>query len=652
MVEEGRRRVVVAHVRPDIEGGRFAAKGIVGRPVRVEVDLFADGHDLVTGVLEWQGPDPAEPWRSTPLSEEGNDRWHAAFVPDRIGRWRFRIVGWVDRFGTFRRDWEARRGAGQLTESDQAAGVALLRELAQESSDPEAAAALRQWAGTLETAAGLRAASAVVLSEELARVVRRADPRRFATVLDPPREVVVDPPIALTGAWYEMFPRSASPDPGRAGTLADVVARLDYVAGMGFDVLYLPPIHPVGHTHRKGRNNAAEASPEDPGSPWAIGSEAGGHDAVDPRLGTLEDFDRLVREARARGLHIALDLAFQCSPDHPYVRTHPEWFRHRPDGSIKHAENPPKRYEDIYPLDFETPAWPALWQELKRIVEFWIARGVRIFRVDNPHTKPFVFWEWLIREIKDRYPDVIFLAEAFTRPKVMYRLAQLGFSQSYTYFAWRHSAAEIADYVRELTTPPVVDFFRPNFWPNTPDILAKDLQEGGRAAFIGRLVLAATLSASYGIYGPAFELMEREPREPGSEEYRDSEKYQVRHWDIARPDSLAPVVARLNAIRRENPALADNTSIVFHPLDNPAFIAYSKHDADRSNIVLVVVNLDWHHTQAGWIDVRLDAWGWPDDRRYTVQDLLTGERYGWSGRHNYVELNPSRLPAHVFRVES
>ncbi|MCL8208885.1 MAG: alpha-1,4-glucan--maltose-1-phosphate maltosyltransferase [Actinomycetia bacterium] len=650
MVDEGRRRVVVAHVRPDVEGGRFPAKGIVGRPVRVEADLLADGHDLVTGVLEWQGPD-AEGWQAVPLVEDGDDRWHAEFVPDRIGRWRFRIVGWVDRFGTFRRDWAARREAGQLTEADRAAGVALLTDLARGSDDAAAAEALRHWARTLAAAEGLEAASAVVFADELAQAVRRGDPRRFATVLDPPREVVVDPEIALVGAWYEMFPRSASPDPGRPGTLADVVARLDYVAGMGFDVLYLPPIHPIGHTRRKGRNDAPEAGPEDPGSPWAVGSEAGGHDAVDPRLGTLEDFDRLVREAAARGIRVAMDLAFQCSPDHPYVRTHPEWFRHRPDGSIRHAENPPKQYEDIYPLDFETPAWPALWQELKRVVEFWIARGIRIFRVDNPHTKPFPFWEWLIGEIKRRHPDVIFLAEAFTRPKVMYRLAQLGFSQSYTYFTWRHDAREIADYVRELTSPPVVDFFRPNFWPNTPDILARDLREGGRPAFIGRLVLAATLSASYGIYGPAFELMERQPREPGSEEYQDSEKYTVRHWDIGRADSLAPLVARINAIRRENPALADNTSVVFHPLDNPAFIAYSKHDATRSNIILVVVNLDWHRTQAGWVDVQLEAWGWPDDRRYTVHDLLTGARYAWQGRHNYVELNPDRLPAHVFRVE-
>jgi starch synthase (maltosyl-transferring) len=420
---------------------------------------------------------------------------------------------------------------------------------------------------------------------------------------------------------------------------------------MGFDVLYLPPIHPVGHTHRKGKNGSPTAGPRDPGSPWAIGSEEGGHKAVHPQLGTLEDFHRFVDKAREHSMEVALDISFQCSPDHPYVREHPSWFRRRPDDTVQYAENPPKKYEDIYPFDFETEDWRELWEELKSIVLFWIAQGIRIFRVDNPHTKPFVFWEWLIDEIKRDHPDVILLSEAFTRPKIMYRLAKLGFSQSYTYFAWRNTKWEFSQYFTELTQTEVREYFRPNLWPNTPDILTEYLQSGGRPAFMTRLVLAATLGASYGIYGPAFELCENRPREPGSEEYLNSEKYEIKQWELDRPDSLKDLIARVNQIRRENPALQSDWSLVFHQVDNEQIICYSKRSEDLENVILVVVNLDPRYMQSGWVELALDELGLDGDESYQVHDLLTGARHRWQGRRNYVELNPHVVPAHVFRLE-
>jgi starch synthase (maltosyl-transferring) len=422
------------------------------------------------------------------------------------------------------------------------------------------------------------------------------------------------------------------------------------IAAMGFDVLYLPPIHPIGRTHRKGRNNSPGASKEEPGSPWAIGGPEGGHTAIHPELGTLEDFRRLVASAAGLGLEIALDVAFQCTPDHPWVREHPDWFRRRPDGAIQHAENPPKKYEDIYPLDFETDDWRALWEELRSVVLFWAEQGVRIFRVDNPHTKPFAFWEWLIGEVKRSFPETIFLSEAFTRPKVMYRLAKLGFTQSYTYFAWRNTATEITDYFRELTSPPMCEFFRANLWPNTPDILTEYLQLGDRAAFVTRLILAATLGASYGIYGPAFELCERIPREAGSEEYRDSEKYEIRLWERERPDSLKNLIECVNGIRRDNPALQSDRRLKFHPSDNSQLLCYSKTTEGYDNVVLMAVNLDPHHTQAGWVELDTAELGLASAETYQVHDLISGARYLWSGARNYVELDPRVSPAHVFRV--
>jgi starch synthase (maltosyl-transferring) len=474
--------------------------------------------------------------------------------------------------------------------------------------------------------------------------------RSLATIYDKELRVVVDRERACFSTWYEMFPRSCATEPGRHGTFKDCEARLPYVAAMGFDILYLPPVHPIGSTHRKGRNNATVAGPDDPGSPWGIGSEAGGHTAVHPALGTLDDFRRFAAKAREYDLEIALDIAFQCSPDHPYVLQHPEWFRQRPDGTVQYAENPPKKYQDIYPLDFETDQWQSLWGELKRVVLFWIEQGVRIFRVDNPHTKPLRFWAWLIDEVKRDYPTAIFLAEAFTRPKVMYYLAKCGFTQSYTYFAWRNTKEELTQYFTTLTQTEVREFFGPNLWPNTPDILTEYLQLGGRPAFMTRLVLAATLGASYGIYGPAFELCENRPREPGSEEYLNSEKYEIKAWDLDRPDSLKEFIARVNHIRRENPALQRNQNLRFHSVSNDQLICYSKHTEDHSNVILVVVNLDPHHTQSGWVELSTESLGLPLDGQYQVHDLLGDGRYLWHGQRNFVELNPNIVPAHIFRL--
>jgi starch synthase (maltosyl-transferring) len=482
-----------------------------------------------------------------------------------------------------------------------------------------------------------------------ALMIRNAD-RRRATTYGRELEVIVDRQKARFSAWYEMFPRSSSPQPGRHGTLQDTINRLGHVAGMGFEVLYLPPIHPIGRVNRKGKNNDEKASPHDVGSPWAIGAKEGGHKAIDPQLGTLEDFKQLVTRAKQLGVEVALDLAYQCAPDHPYAKEHKEWFRIRPDGTVQYAENPPKKYQDIYPFDFETEKGQELWEELRSVVLYWIDQGVRIFRVDNPHTKPFDFWEWLITDIKDRHPDVLFLAEAFTRPKVMYELAKLGFTQSYTYFAWRNGKSELTEYFKEITQTDVREYFRANLWPNTPDILTDFLQTGGRPAFMIRVALAATLGANYGIYGPAFELGENRAVRAGSEEYLDSEKYQVRTWELDSPTSLAELITRINQIRRENPALQSDLNLNFHPVDNDQIIAYSKMSDDLLNIIVVVVNLDPQRTQAGMIDLPLDLFRLDPRQPYQMHDLLTDAKYVWRGGHNYVELNPQRLPAHIFCI--
>ena len=628
---DGRLRAVIEGITPAVDGGRFAAKRIVGDEVVVEADCFTDGHDTLACLLLWRREGEAA-WNETPMAPLGNDRWRGSFTAAAVGRYQYTVTAWVDHFLSWRHDFARRvEGAAQ-----RAKGAARTR--------------LKGWAADLRSVTDAPTLKTLGLDEELAALAARYPERNLASTYAVEHPLVVDRERARFSSWYEMFPRSAANQPGRHGTLRDCAARLPAIAKMGFDVLYLPPIHPIGRVNRKGANNALVAGPADPGSPWAIGSAEGGHKALHAELGTLEDFRALVAGARKHGMELAMDIAFQCAPDHPYVTEHPQWFRWRPDGTVQYAENPPKKYQDIFPFEFESEDWRGLWQELADVFRFWAGEGVRIFRVDNPHTKPFPFWEWAIAELKREYPDAIFLAEAFTRPRVMHRLAKLGFTQSYTYFAWRNSKHELIEYFTELTQGPGREYFRPNVWPNTPDILTEYLQFGGRPAFIVRLVLAATLGANYGIYGPAFELLEAEPRDPGSEEYRDSEKYQIRQWDLRAPHSLADMIARVNGARRDNPALHSDGSLRFFPVDNDSLLCYAKADPASENLVVAVVNLDPHHVQSGWVELDLGALGIDAHLPYQMHDLLSGARFLWSGARNFVQLDPQRAPAHLFAL--
>jgi starch synthase (maltosyl-transferring) len=640
----GRTRVVIEDVRPAVDGGRFPIKRVVGETVVVECDAFLDGHDEIAVRLRHRPPG-ARDWIELPMEPLGNDRFRASFAVEAIGRHAYEVVAWVDRFGTWRRDLGKRLDAGDDVSVDLLIGAEIV-EAAIADASPTAAPQIASRLARLRDDRPPSERGREALEPELVRLMSNDGPRAPEVASEPVLEVVVDPVHARYGTWYELFPRSASPDPARPGTLRDVIDRLPYVAGLGFDVLYLPPIHPIGRSFRKGANNATEAGAGDPGVPWAIGGTEGGHTAIHPDLGTLEDFRALVAAAADRGIRVALDLAFQASADHPFLREHPSWFRARPDGTIQYAENPPKKYQDIYPFDFESEDWAALWSGLLDVARFWIDQGVRIFRVDNPHTKPFGFWEWLIGEIKRDEPDVLFLAEAFTRPKVMYRLAKLGFSQSYTYFTWRTTAAEMRDYLTELTTPPVSDFFRPNLWPNTPDILHEVLQRGGRPAFESRFVLAATLAATYGIYGPAFELGERVPREPGSEEYLHSEKYEIRHWDLDARDSIAPLIRDVNAVRRDHPALQTNDGLAFHATGDDRILAYTKRAG--SDIVLAVVSFDYETARTAEIDLPLEDLGPGPDRPFEPRALLPPASVTWRGSRATVRLDPAECPAAIF----
>jgi starch synthase (maltosyl-transferring) len=650
-IKEGRARAVIDAVLPMVDGGRFPAKRIAGEPVAVEAHSFTDGHDKIRVVLRWKilGSDSAD--YEIDMQAQANDVWTAEFTPSLAGRYQYTVMAWVDHFESWRRELERREDKSDILVALQV-GAALIDEAAARAVGSDAAI-LTEWSGQLldmikDPRGDIAAQKALALDPARAAIVALYSDRSLATTLT--LELIVDRKRAAYSSWYELFPRSAASSQGSHGTFKDVETRLPYLAEMGFDVLYFPPIHPIGRINRKGTNNSLRAKSTDVGSPWAIGSAEGGHKDILPQLGSFDDFDRLLNVARALGLEIAMDLAFQCAPDHPYVSAHPRWFKHRPDGSVQYAENPPKKYQDIYPFDFETSDWRALWNELKSIVDFWMAHGVKIFRVDNPHTKSFGFWEWLIGATKREHPDVIFLAEAFTRPKVMHRLAKLGFSQSYTYFTWRNTKQELTDYFTELTQGPGRQYYRPNVWPNTPDILPETLQSGLRAMYASRLILATTLSANFGIYGPTYELMESAPREPGSEEYRDSEKYQLRHWTLQQPDSLWSLIARMNRIRRENTALQSDSGLHFCKIDNDQLIAYLKVDPGSSNVVLTVVNLDPHHPQSGWVDLDITALKFDADQPYQVHDLLSDQRYIWRGRYNYVLLDPQRAPAHVFRL--
>jgi starch synthase (maltosyl-transferring) len=648
--------LVIEDVRPRIDDGRFDAKGIAGDDIAVEADAFADGHHVLRVELCHRSAGKRG-WSVEPMASIGNDRWRGAFTPMLIGRYEYCVRACVDHFASWLRDLRARLADGQDVTVELLVGA----EQVQRAADRAKGANSKKLAAVAADLAAGVIPDLDALRDGIAGLVARYE--ESAATTSATYGIRVERVRARFSTWYELFPRSASNRPKTHGTFVDVVERLDYLADLGIDVLYLPPIHPIGTTARKGRNGATKAKRGDVGSPWAIGSPDGGHTALHPQLGTLADLHSLMAAAADRGIEIALDLAFQCSPDHPWVTEHPEWFAHRPDGSIRYAENPPKRYEDIYPLDFSTAHWRDLWDALRDVVEFWIGHGVRIFRVDNPHTKPFGFWEWLIPTVQSESGDVLFLAEAFTRPKVMKRLAKVGFSQSYTYFTWRTEKWELEQYLTELTATDVVDYFRPNFWPNTPDILTEQLQNGNRTTFMVRAVLAGTLAANYGIYGPVFELLERVPRHIGSEEYRNGEKYELRRFDLTDKSSIAPFLSHLNAIRKQQLALQDNRSLRFHGVDNDQLLAYSKTAAGVARApgaavggttespMLVVVNLDTVHKQSGWIDLDLAAIGVDATEPYVAHDLLSDSRYEWKGNRNFVILDPLTAPAHIFRIE-
>ena len=650
MPVDGRVRTIIDAVLPVVDAGRFAVKRTAGEKLEVKAHCFAEGHDVLRVMLRW-GPEGDVSAHEIEMALLYNDIWEADFVPPVPGRYAYTVVAWVDSFASWRHELERRvdeediRVAAQVGAIEIASAAGRARGADQKS--------LTTWAQTLDRSAAdpsIDGATlkAMALDEDRAAIAARYPDRRFeAHFAELP--LIVDRERARFSSWYELFPRSTGPA-GKHGTLRDVESRLPAIAKMGFDVLYFPPIHPIGRIDRKGKNNALVTEPDDVGSPWAIGAAEGGHKDILPELGTMADFRHLVAAAQGHGLEIALDIAFQCAPDHPYVKEHPGWFRWRPDGSVQYAENPPKKYQDIYPFNFECDDWQGLWVELKSVFDHWIAEGVTIFRVDNPHTKAFPFWEWCITEIKREHPGVIFLAEAFTRPKVMHRLAKVGYSQSYTYFTWRNTKADLIEYFTELSQGPGYEYFRPNVWPNTPDILHAQLQSGEAAMFRLRLVLAATLAANYGIYGPAYELLEHLPRNPGSEEYLDSEKYQLRHWDHDQPKSIAPLIARVNRIRRDNEALQYNGSLRFLPVENEQLIAYAKSSPDGRNVIVTVVNLDPVNPQEGWIGLSPESIGVEAGHPFQMHDLLSDERYVWQGEYHYVRLDPQNTSAHILLV--
>ena len=639
-------RVVITSVEPSIDGGRWPIKRAVGERVDVTAGVIVDSHEALAVELVYRHEDD-DTEHVARMPATGNDEFAGAFEVTEVGRYLYRVRAWINRFATWQDQFERRVEGGESTaeiESELKAGATLLEEAAAEAPADDRdllEAHIDAFESGNEQAA---------LGDEIAELVRRHAPHDQQSV-SATFEVRADPELARTGAWYEFFPRSAG-DTDAHATFDDAAERLPRIKEMGFDIVYLPPIHPIGETNRTGKDNAPEAGPDDPGSPWAIGGfledgSKGGHKHVHPELGGIEAFDRFVERAHELDLEVALDIAFQTSPDHPYIEEHPEWFYHRPDGTIRYAENPPKKYQDVHPINFETDDWAALWRELKSVFEHWIDHGVTIFRVDNPHTKPFAFWQWCLRELRKDTPELIVLSEAFTRPKTMKSLAKLGFNNSYTYFTWRNTREELAKYGRELFHTRTAEYFRPNFWPNTPDILHDDLVHGGRPAHKIRFVLAATMSSAYGVYGPPYEHVFNE-QHPDREEYAQNEKYEIRTWDWNDPTSLQPFMARVNRIRNENPALQQMRNIQFHETQNPELIAYSK--AAGTNLVVVVASLDPHHSQEGQLILPGSDVGLPPDDAFPVHDLLQDARYTWHGERHYLRLTPD-APAHIFRIE-
>ena len=642
----GQARVVIEGVTPQVDGGRFPAKRVVGDVVIVEADVFGDGHDHVRARVVYRKAGEGS-WTAKEMIPLGNDHWQAQFAADSVGFYEFSVVGEVDHFETWRSELEKRITAGQDLELPLRTGAMMVQAVAKRVKGQDAKK-LAEWGKQLEQ----ELSTDVALEPELLDIMSLYPDETLQARYEKDLRIWVDRKRAGYSSWYELFPRSWGQTAQAHGSFRDVADQLDYVAEMGFNVLYLPPIHPIGQSYRKGKNNTVEAVEGDVGSPWAIGASSGGHTSFHPDLGTEADFLFLLKQVEGAGMELAMDIAFQCAPDHPWVKEHPEWFKKRADGSIQYAENPPKKYQDIYPLDFESSDWQGLWDALLGVFIFWAAKGVRIFRVDNPHTKAFPFWEWCIAEVKEQYPDALFLAEAFTRPRVMQRLAKLGYSQSYTYFTWRNTKAELIEYLTELTQTPVREYLRPNFWPNTPDILPGILQTGGRPAFMSRVVLAATLSSNYGIYGPAYELGDNTPfRKENSEEYLNSEKYEIKQWDRNDSTSLRPLITALNQTRERNKALQSTNNLRFHQTDNPFLLAYSKSTDDRSNAVLTIVNLDPRFVQSGFVQLDMTVLGLEFSQSFTVHDTLTGSTYAWSGSQNYIELRPDSIPAHVFEVQ-
>ncbi len=650
---DGRQRVVIENVSPELHGGKYPAKAVEGERLVVDADIFVDGADAVCAALCFRPSGSAE-WQRSPMVSQGNDRWQGSFTAGFPGIYEYTIEAWVDHFLTWKKGLTKKIEAGQNVSLDLEIGALLVKEGVARAGKAEAAK-LGAFASLLSSEERDKAAAAA-LDRTLEQLMESNPDKARATLYEKVLGLTVEQKKAGCSAWYEFFPRSWSTLPGKHGTFNDCNRLLPFIAGMGFDVVYLPPIHPIGYTKRKGKNNALVAAPDDPGSCWAIGNLDGGHKAVHPELGTIKDFTAFVAAAEELGISVALDIAFQCSPDHPYVKDHPQWFKWRPDGTVQFAENPPKRYEDILPIDFESADWQNLWIELKSIFLFWIDKGVKIFRVDNPHTKAFPFWEWAIASIREEHPDTVFLAEAFTRPKLMARLAVVGYSQSYSYFTWRNNKHELQQYLLELTSPPLKHFMRPNFWPNTPDILHEEFQTGDRNRFIIRMVLASTLSSNYGMYGPAYELCEYLPVPGSREDYLDSEKYEIRQWDIDRPGNIRAEITRINRIRKENSALQQTSDITFVRIEaspgqeNDQLMGYLKRSDDGRNSILTVVSLDSSNTQGGWLRFPLERFNMPHDSQFKVEDLLSGIHYDWNGEWNYVAVNPWIIPAHIFRV--
>ena len=650
---DGHRRVSIDNLTPEIECGKAPIKRIINEDINIKVDIYGDGHDKVDAVLLYRekgfNSGKEKKWSEKPLKFEGNDRWSSQLSFTHTGTYEYTIEAWIDHFATWQYGLRKKFEAGQDIETELKIGAQIIEESISRGNASQKKK-LQSWVDILNRDVNDKKSVSLALSDQVTNLMYELRDRTKSTRYNKNLEVWVQRKKALFSSWYEFFPRSTAPNKGEHGTFKTSENILPEIARMGFDVIYLPPIHPIGKSFRKGVNNATEANPEDPGSPWAIGAKEGGHKSLHPELGSMADFISLVNKAKELDMEIALDFAIQCSQDHPYVKEHPQWFKWRPDGTVQYAENPPKKYQDVLPVNFENADWENLWNELKSIVEFWIDKGVKIFRVDNPHTKSFIFWEWLIKEINQKYDGIIFLAEAFTRPRVMEKLGKIGFTQSYTYFTWRNTKEEFVEYMTELTKSQMREYFRPNFWPNTPDILPISLEDKEEPSFLIRLLLAGTLSSNYGMYGPLFEFGLNEAY-PGKEEYTRSEKYEIKHWDWVKPTRIKEVITILNRIRKENEALQSTWNIEFCDTDNDQIICFSKESQDKNNQLIITISLDPEHTQSGWVKIPLNSLGLKDNQPFAVHDLLTDSKYFWENEWNYVALHPQGIPGHIFRIE-